>query len=358
MRRCVLAAVFSLAVLSAQQLLAQNQPVGTYQEIFVTRDGTTATDTSISTYNNFVAAEAALNPALPAGVTWTAVASTGSNAANLNAPSGSYPVYNTGGHLVSIGNSIYSGSLQNPVGFDQLGATNVSAPWTGSNADGTLNAGFPLGSPIYVGVGDSTSSTATWLNATFGVANAVSQRSLYALSSPISSTVAGGGSSVVGGVQATVAGTAIGTLSSSFVATTDPVASEALIGSAAFAAINFSLPAYPPHPAMPVYQAWELTPTTAFPPVPCIVTVHFDASMILPSQISELTVMHYMNGTWQFPPVPCVVNATADTMTFTTTRFSPFMLAVVPEPSTWSLLAMGTTAWAAAAMRSRLRRTA
>ena len=112
------AAILGVAVLvySAGSLVAQVvlPSSGTYQEIFVTADTTAATSTSIGAYNSFVAAEAAQSGALPSGVTWTAVASTGSVAASVNAPSGSYPVYNTNGQLVSVGNTIYGGSLTVP----------------------------------------------------------------------------------------------------------------------------------------------------------------------------------------------------------------------------------------------------
>lgn len=361
-RRFVLAALF---ILSTEQLFAQVVlPVGTFQEIFVTNDSTSATSNDISTYNNFVTAEAALSTGLPSGVSWTAVASTAPEPANLNATSGSYPVYNTAGQIVSIANSIYSGSVAHPVDYNQfgisVGSVDTSPPvWTGSNADGTGATGNTLGSTsTSISVGNPAVTGGTWLSGNFATNGPEISHPLYALSSPMTSVLGGGGTTVVGGVQVTVPGTSTTAFTSNFLSTTDPTAASSFIGSAAFGAINFALP-FPPDPIHPVYQAWDMSFLNPQPlPPGYAVTIHFDPTTIMPSEISKLSVMHYTGGQWQEPPDPCIVNPTANTITFQTNSFSPFMLAVVPEPSTWALLVTGALSLTAAAMRSRRRRTA
>ena len=102
---CFLLAAF--AALSATHLMAGViPPVGLppgspYQLIFVTADGIPGTSPIEAPYNTFVNSEAALSPTLPAS-SWHAMTSTadGTNA-NVNAPSGGVPVYNTVGQLVA-----------------------------------------------------------------------------------------------------------------------------------------------------------------------------------------------------------------------------------------------------------------
>src|ERR1700730_10846629 len=119
MRKSV--AVFLLAVfaaLSATQLMATViPPIGLapgsqYQLIFVTGDSITPGSSNIADYNAFAAAEAALSPSLPVA-TWHVVGSTASINANVNAPSGDVPVYNTQGIEVASAAGLYTGSLLN-----------------------------------------------------------------------------------------------------------------------------------------------------------------------------------------------------------------------------------------------------
>jgi hypothetical protein len=226
------------------------QVVGTYQEIFVTGDTTTGTSSNISTYNSFVAAEAAQNSALPGpsqGVNWTAVASTASVAASVNAPSGSYPVYATGGWLVSVDNSIYTGSLANPVTSTQF--VNGSHPQyalTGSNADGSAATGNTLGSPEAI-VGNSSATNSTWMDAT--PYNSSAGFAMFALSSPITnnSAAAGGGIGTVGGATATFANvTSAGVFSSSYSAVAnDPTDLTDALGATAYAKLISEYPTGP-----------------------------------------------------------------------------------------------------------------
>ena len=58
-------------------VILPNLPVGSqYQLTFVTAGSRDAMSTNIEDYNQFVTEQAALNPALPQGLTWRAIAST------------------------------------------------------------------------------------------------------------------------------------------------------------------------------------------------------------------------------------------------------------------------------------------
>ncbi len=158
-------------------------PYGTFQEIFATADQTTQASSNVSDYNNFVTAEAALSTGLPGGVTWTAILSTNRVAANVNAPSGGFPVYNTAGVLVSKNDNLYSGSLASAVKYDQYGTALTSFfTWTGSDASGNPLA--PVGNPT-VKLGDVISTTGNWLSDFTASEPPGATAHLYALSSPI-----------------------------------------------------------------------------------------------------------------------------------------------------------------------------
>ena len=193
-------------------------PVGTYQEIFVTATSVVSTSTTIADYNSFVTSQASQDSSLPGasmGVTWTAVASTASVAADVNAPSGSYPVFNTAGQVVSVGNSIYGGTLANAVGYDQNGNATTATPYTGSNANGTADTGFTLGSGGGIIVGNAASTSGTWISNGIGG----SSEPLYALSSPVTNDlgIGDGGTANVGGSFVSFAGvTTAGIFSGNF----------------------------------------------------------------------------------------------------------------------------------------------
>ena len=188
------AALFALAAPLAAygDWIPPDLPAGAKYEIaFVTSGGTTATDPYEADYNAFVTAQARQNPNLPQGVTWHAIASTFENgdvqAAYQNAPyypydpSVTYPVYNTQGQLVanalpvynaqgqiiaSIATPLYSpsGSILNPIGYDQFGNAQNTLVWTGSEFDGTYDN--PLGNGIVYGAPDIgySGTTSDWLS--------------------------------------------------------------------------------------------------------------------------------------------------------------------------------------------------
>jgi hypothetical protein len=153
----LLAAFAALALPAAQLVAAVIPPVGLapgsqYQLIFATADPHDGVNTDITGYNSFVSSEAALGVpfGLPSGLTWNAVVSTAAVNANANAQSGALPVYNTAGQEVTApGVGIYTGALDNLVGFDQFGGVATVAQgnnlWTGSNFQGFGIAGNTLG---------------------------------------------------------------------------------------------------------------------------------------------------------------------------------------------------------------------
>ena len=192
-------AVVLLTVLSGTHLVgAVISPIGLapgsqYQLIFATADLHNAVSTDIAIYNAFVTNEAALGvpSGLPSGLTWTAVASTSAVNANVNAPSGTLPVYNTAGQEVTAaGVGIYTGALDNLVGFDQFGGTATAAQannvWTGSDFHGAGLAHATLGGGGNGEVGQIALDS-TWLQFALKpqVAEVTFSRPFYALSGPI-----------------------------------------------------------------------------------------------------------------------------------------------------------------------------
>jgi hypothetical protein len=192
-------AAFLLAVLYGTRLVGDViPPIGLapgsqYQLIFATADPHNAVSTDITVYNAFVTSEAALGvpSGLPSGVTWTAVASTSTVNANVNAPSGTLPVYNTDGQEVTAASvGIYTGALENIVGFDQYGAAATAAQsnnvWTGSDFHGVGLHHATLGGGGNGEIGQLAVDS-TWLQfATVPQAAEVTfSRPFYALSSAI-----------------------------------------------------------------------------------------------------------------------------------------------------------------------------
>ena len=174
-------------------------PGSAYRLMFVTSTTTNAKSSSISTYNSFVTAAAALNPSLPSA-TWTAIASTSTTSALANvdtACSGgclSDPIYLVDGTTLIAANqaALFSGTLLDSSGpstsqgvhLNQNGAGigNVVEVWTGSNANGSIVAGAALGSASPE-EGDPYNTNAFWLAA--GNTSNGSSFPLYAISSQL-----------------------------------------------------------------------------------------------------------------------------------------------------------------------------
>lgn len=166
-------------------------PGSEYQLVFVTADTTTATSTDITTYNTFVQNEAALNASLPSA-TWTAIGSTATVSASVNAPNdfvdGSYlPVYNTQGLLVTAA-GLYSNIIPvNAITYTQMGNPTGSAVWTGTSQVGSAEPGTALGSESQAQVGISNDGVNPgWLSEI--AFNPSGDFPLYALSSALVAT--------------------------------------------------------------------------------------------------------------------------------------------------------------------------
>jgi hypothetical protein len=179
----------------ATPILPSLAPGSQYQLIFVTSDTIDGNAGTEAPYNTLATTDAAsLNTFLASagitGVTWHAITSTADGViASTNAPWGSVRVYNTQSQQVNNSSaSLYSGALQNPVMYDQTGATAANTfPWTGSKASGTADS--PLGSSSSSATFGSTSAVnTTW--ADFGFNPLFTTRSVYALSSVITVPVA------------------------------------------------------------------------------------------------------------------------------------------------------------------------
>jgi hypothetical protein len=185
-------------------------PGAQYQIAFVTAHTTTATNSDINYYNNFVTTEANQDSILAGlGVSWKAIASTATVRAYDNAPSnGSIPVYNLAGQLVEgVGTSLYNTNMGpyphtanlilNPIDYDQYGeqygVNEGAAVWTGSTVGGNIYPNdYYNGIPGYLGssfvhAGVSTATAGYWIDG--GIATwSTDLLPLYALSSPITVT--------------------------------------------------------------------------------------------------------------------------------------------------------------------------
>ena len=186
----------ALPLLADGDVIFPNLPAGAeYELAFVTRDGRNATSPYIADYNSFVTQEAAQNAGLPQGITWNAIASAagdihgiGMADADQNATfNPAIPVYNTAGQLVAnAATPLYgsTGTLINPIDYDQFGNILATGVWTGSNTDGTSDA--PLGGQSSYGwpnTGYSTNTNSIWIHGTFDSQGGGHE--FYALSSPI-----------------------------------------------------------------------------------------------------------------------------------------------------------------------------
>jgi hypothetical protein len=176
--RTVLAGLQLTAILLPAAMLAQTTiyptppglgPGQTYQLLFVTADSMPAVSTNIADYNAFVSSEAALNSTLAAfdatyGVAWTAIGSTSTVNANVNAPS-SGTVYNLLGSLIATSaQPLYSPTLLYPPIVNQYGGfyDYTDPVWTGTVSGGTINPGLELGS-AYPGFGGAGYTNFLWL---------------------------------------------------------------------------------------------------------------------------------------------------------------------------------------------------
>ena len=154
-----------------------------------------------------------------------------------------------------------------------------------------------------------------------------------------------GGSSQVGGSTATFSDVAsAGTFNSIYYT---PVSSSGLasdVGSAAAGSATFLVPGS-------TDQVWDLGFDGSFTGSTTVV-LHFDPSLLGGVNPASLVIYHWDGSEWTVPPGQ-VVDPVADTITFTTDSFSPFMLGEVPEPGTLVLLGSGALSLAGRVLRKR-----
>jgi hypothetical protein len=146
-------------------------PGDTFRIVFVTDGMIAATSTDISTYNNFVNAQAGGATYDGVTVTWSAIVSTASVSASSNIGSIDTPIYLSNGTLVSSASGLWSGSLENPINTDLAGNTfgaNTTV-FTGTTASGASDPNYPVGTEPNPGnpveSGDINSTTSTWVSA-------------------------------------------------------------------------------------------------------------------------------------------------------------------------------------------------
>jgi hypothetical protein len=155
-----------------------------YRLAFVTRDSIDATSSDIGTYDNFVLAQAALNPDL-AGLAWSAIVSTLYDDAVGNVACvgcNDVPIYLLDTtRIANSTNALFSTGLLNSFNKDQFGNQNSSYVWTGSDPNGTasfnpVGAASPQeGAPAFGGT--------SWI--TNGFTSSDTTLSVYALSSEL-----------------------------------------------------------------------------------------------------------------------------------------------------------------------------
>ena len=145
-------------------------PGDPYHLIFVTSGTRDATSADITVYDAFVQAFAdAVNigtgsTLFNASITWHAVASTPTVAANTNTFNPSSPIFNIADTRIALNQSdLFDGTLESGISFNENGGFVSNLVWTGSLGDGSGKAGNELGSGGDASLGSSTGTNSGWL---------------------------------------------------------------------------------------------------------------------------------------------------------------------------------------------------
>ena len=324
-----------------------------YNLAFVTSGATKATSSDITTYDDFVRAQAALNPELAPFVNYfQAVASS---------PPSHYPddyaTFNTRGEQLNWTPDLYSPGYYfleeattwlNPLSYDQFGEASHptgTRVWTGVAWKAhVLDNSRVLGSPFGVGYGVLGSLTGSQFAA--GTESSSKLHPLYGwgyLQVPFES---GGGVATVGGATSRFPGlTTTGTLSSSFYQPGTPAEIAQTLAALNAGQSTFILPGAPA-------QIWDLDFTGSFTGSATVTLSYNPASVTVAPSL--LRIRHWTGEAWETPKNQ-VVDPVAHTITFDTESFSPFLLTVVPEPSSLAMAGAGLALLAVLARR-RLKR--
>lgn len=151
-----------------------------------------------------------------------------------------------------------------------------------------------------------------------------------------STTVAriNGGSRMLGGVDAGFSATGGGVVSAEYIVASDPQMIQLLID----AGID---PALLPDAVGANHQSWWMDYTGTFEAATLVFS--YDPADLPPDVVeADLAVLHWNGAAWE--RLPSLVDPVWDTVTVETDSFSPFVLTVVPEPTTLALLAAGALA--------------
>lgn len=122
-------------------------PGTTYRLVFVTSETRQPSSAQISDYDTFVTTSADDQPLLAAlGTTWQVIGSTASVSASDHIGVFFDPVYDLEGDLVANGSAgLWSGTLDAPVDYNELGLLTLHVPFTGSTGSGGEAVGNTLG---------------------------------------------------------------------------------------------------------------------------------------------------------------------------------------------------------------------
>lgn len=140
-------------------------PGSQYRLAFVTAGTRNAGSSQIADYNLFVTTEANLSSGLAAlGTSWAVIGSTSAKYAYDNIGGNfTIPIYNLAGQLVATGaTDLWDGTIANPIGWNQYGASYSGTVFTGTTFDGS-GSSFGLGSPS-VTTGSSSLVVAFWIS--------------------------------------------------------------------------------------------------------------------------------------------------------------------------------------------------
>lgn len=197
------AAYAGKAALGASIILPSDvETGGTFQLAFVTSGTFRPTASSIATYNAYVSAAAkaaGLDVINGQKVVWTAIVSTTTVNASVNAPQIA-PLYNLNQELVTPDAGglwdTFIHIFQNPIDVTEKGETlDYGYVWTGTDEHGKFRPSYAMGSPFLAGFGDLSSQFTSWVSA--GVYPTTYEFHLYAISSPIIAAVVPEPSSLV-----------------------------------------------------------------------------------------------------------------------------------------------------------------
>ena len=169
-------------------------PGDQYRLAFVTSGVHDATSTDITTYNDFVRAEANSEPLLLSlATTWRAIGSTSAvdardNTATNPSSSVGVPIYNLSGSRIANNNAdLWDGTILASLSIDQHGVGFFFNVWTGTAQSGVgATPSRQLGAPTSVKLGSAGSTDSRWVDRAISAAG--SEQRLYGISAVLSVT--------------------------------------------------------------------------------------------------------------------------------------------------------------------------